>query len=31
MMAWIRLARFVVLTLLFLLTAAVVWATATDR
>ncbi len=30
-MIWLRLARFVVLGLLFLLTAAVAWAAAGDR
>jgi hypothetical protein len=30
-MIWLRLARFVVLGLLFLLAAAVVWAAASDR
>ena len=30
-MIWLRLARFVILALLFLLAAAVAWAAATDR
>jgi hypothetical protein len=31
MITWLRLVRFVVLAFLFLLTAAVGWAAATDR
>lgn len=30
-MIWLRLARFIVLGLLFLLAATVAWAAATDR
>jgi hypothetical protein len=30
-MIWLRLARFAILALLFLLAAAVAWAAATDR
>lgn len=30
-MMWLRLARFLVLALLFLLAATVAWAAATDR
>jgi hypothetical protein len=30
-MIWLRLGRFIILALLFLLAAAVAWAAATDR